>query len=315
MLSMTQPNVIAGRKIMAKSASSMRTYLTCPRKYALSRDWEQKHEPTAFTRGTLVHFGIIEGFMKNLSLSAALGGVSIELEKMSESIENVSGFEDKELRKVRAYIKGYYAHNNQEDFFREFEVMATESAFEFSYRNQRFSGRIDALLRRKATGEVILYELKTTSSNVSDPDHPYWSRLNMDTQLAIYNQYVKSSVGRHPRVMYEVIMTSQARPKKNETPKQYEERLTEEYRESPGKYKRMEFELLQSKHEAKMGELVYLGQAIDHDLLLPRNDSACFSNYGTCQFFTVCSWGSNPDESLYLKKKEKKEEEINEFPF
>ena len=112
-----------------------------------------------------------------------------------------------------------------------------------------------------------------------------------------------------------MIMTSQARPKKNETPKQYEERLTEEYRESPGKYKRMEFELLQSKHEAKMGELVYLGQAIDHDLLLPRNDSACFSNYGTCQFFTVCSWGSNPDESLYLKKKEKKEEEINEFPF
>ena len=74
---------------MAKSASSMRTYLTCPKKYALSRDWEQKHEPTAFTRGTLVHFGIIEGFMKNLSLSATLGGVSMELEitiKRSSSV-------------------------------------------------------------------------------------------------------------------------------------------------------------------------------------------------------------------------------------
>ncbi len=65
------------------------------------------------------------------------------------------------------------------------EVLAVEQEFRYYLGTVEIGGKIDAIIRDRATGKVYVVEHKTSSADTS-PGSSYWDRLCIDTQVSIY---------------------------------------------------------------------------------------------------------------------------------
>lgn len=83
--------------------------------------------------------------------------------------------------RMRVLVAAYDARWGAEDW----EVLAVEVEFRYWLGDIEIGGKIDALIRERATGRVFVVEHKTSTADTS-PGSPYWDRLAIDTQVSIY---------------------------------------------------------------------------------------------------------------------------------
>jgi hypothetical protein len=85
----------------------------------------------------------------------------------------------------------------------EYETVATELEFELPLRNPETGhstpnfvrvGKIDRIIRSKATGAILIQENKTTGRPI-DSGSSYWDRLRKDTQSKFYIQAARDLAG------------------------------------------------------------------------------------------------------------------------
>lgn len=83
--------------------------------------------------------------------------------------------------RLRVLVAAYDTRWGEADW----EVIDVEVEFRYWLGDIQIGGKIDALIRERATGRVFVVEHKTSTADTS-PGAPYWDRLAIDTQISIY---------------------------------------------------------------------------------------------------------------------------------
>ena len=217
------------------TASSLNCWLTCQQKYNYKYELGYRTSETtpAFLIGTAVHLGL-EYFWKGKTINDAR--VAVEKHMATDPYFKREGWIEK-LR-IQAYIAGYY-HRwlNTRDLY---DVIGVE--LEFLEKGR--AGKLDALVRRKSDGKLVIIEHKTASkfAKADEPGSTYWSKLSMDTQVCFYHRHIQQMYKEDPEILYDVIIKSKstplkgsARKRKAETDAEFAQRKYD-YAESPGEY-------------------------------------------------------------------------------
>jgi len=128
-----------------------------------------------------------------------------------------------------AMMTGYAARYPSEDF----EVVALEKTFEgiiinpttgAPSRSFTIAGKVDGLVRMRATGEHYLLEHKTASQ----VDGDYLEKLWTDLQVTLYAHYIEQTLGiRIAGVIYNVLVKAKLQQGKGESEAEFEDRRSE----------------------------------------------------------------------------------------
>jgi hypothetical protein len=269
--------------------------------------------------GTLVHLGLEAWWLapqgERLEAAlAALEGAEVDVY---------------EVARARVMLRGYDARWGSA----QYEVLGVEVPFVTELRNPatgaasrtwRLAGKVDAIVRDLSTGLVMLVEHKTSGEDIT-PGGEYWRRLRMDSQISVYVEGARSLGFEVDGCVYDVLGKPRHKPLKatpmesrkvtrtgelysgqrafDETPEEFEARLTEAVAASPSAYfVRGEVVRLEEDMRDALFDIWQTGQAIRESELQgrhPRNSDAC-TRYGrTCPFFAACSGEAslegNPD--------------------
>jgi hypothetical protein len=229
-----------------------------------------------------------------------------------------------ERGKLWAMLLGYQIRWQAEDQ-EKYEVLGCEVEFRCPLINPEtgrksetweLGGKLDKLVRERATGDVWIVEHKTSGEDIS-AGSSYWARLRMDTQVSIYHVGGNSVLrgrglkGSVVGVVYDVLGKPKLRPlevntrrERAESPDEYEARCVAAIAESPDRYYRrapvirLEGELDDAlvdiwDQSKQMREAELANRA-------PRNPEACNRWGRMCEFFPVCAGEATlQDETLY----------------
>jgi hypothetical protein len=312
-----------------QSATSLTTAQQCEQLYYWKYDklLEESSIGNGLKTGLIMHVGQ-ESYMRGHSLRAAINAM--------EDDASEHGFDDDPLFNIKneAYIRGYYNRWEAEDAKRfknkSLSVLGIEKEFEYIFDGIKFVGKMDALMQDNDTGEIILWEHKNVSSKeASDPTSLYWRLLPMNTQMAIYAQYLIQEYKAPVSVMYDVVVTSPKtkpgqiskgiRRRKDETAKefaqrkldntetlpQFASRLTDLYlNDTEGRFIRQIVPLMNDAVETRMVELSSLSRRLDEMDVPTRNPGRC-SSYGGCAFVNACLGLEDPTCSSKFKRRER----------
>ena len=198
------------------------------------------------------------------------------------------------------------------------EVVTVEEEFTFPLLNPETespsktfveAGKIDGVLRHRASGEIKVLEHKTTSESV-EPGSDYWARLAMDGQISKYVLAVMQWENEVRSVVYDVAKKPGIRPLRSgkpneETPEEFFQRNLETIRENPSAYfvqkeiPRSDSDLLEYCKDAwALSQQIIFYRRFN---LWPRNPSACTA-YGQCEYFDLCSGRAQVDGIRYAEK-------------
>lgn len=184
------------------------------------------------------------------------------------------------------------------------------------------AGKIDKLVRQN--GALTLYDHKTTSMDITDPDSPYWRQLAVESQVSHYELLLLANAIKLEQVVWDVVRKPGIKPRKltkkdlaeivslgsycgfdlsdetvafakfgeRENADLYECRVAQETIDNPDRYfarrsaKRLRSELVEYATELwDIASEMRPCNAKRHY----RNSDACM-NYGTpCRFLGVCS--------------------------
>lgn len=211
-------------------------------------------------------------------------------------------------------------------------------------RTWKIAGKLDKLAREN--GDLVLYDHKTTSQDIEDPNATYWRTLQVDSQHQHYELLLWLSGLKVDRIIWDVVRKPGIRPKKlakkerqgvvatgeycgfdvsdesreayqkeeRENAELYGLRVAREVTDNPGRYfarrsvVRTNDELIEYSKE--LWETADSMRQARNDGTHYRNASACM-NYGTpCRFLGVCS-GHDSIESDAWKPKEKRHNELD----
>lgn len=157
------------------TASRIAAFRRCPRAHSYRYELGiQTPSGPAAAFGTNAHHGL-EGWYRSWqedgtpSLSVALGSL---VDAPADAVEAI---------RLRAILAAYHARWHALDW----EVLAVEQEFTYWLGDIQFGGKIDAIIRERATGHAYVVEHKSTVQDTSDGS-PYWAKLAVDTQLSIY---------------------------------------------------------------------------------------------------------------------------------
>ena len=206
------------------------------------------------------------------------------------------------------------------------EVLEVEKEFSFPLLNPETespsktfveAGKIDGVLKHRASGAIKVLEHKTTSEGI-EPASDYWARLAMDGQISKYVLAVCND-GRDVRsVVYDVAKKPGIRPLRSgkpneETPEEFYWRCLANIQENPAAYfvqkeiPRSDSDLLEYCKDAWA-----LSQQIlfyRRENLWPRNPSACTA-FGQCEYFDLCAGRASVD-GIRFDRKPKKHAELS----
>lgn len=218
-----------------------------------------------------------------------------------------------EAAKLRVLLRGYDARWGDE----QHDVVDVEAEFRALLRNPEtgaasrtfvLAGKLDVLLRRK------FVEHKTTSEEIG-PGSLYWRRLTLDSQVSTYYAGAKALGHEVDGCIYDVVRKPALRPLKatpvesrkytkdgrlyaaqreqDETPEEYEARLTEEVAANPDKYyQRGEVVRLEADEREAAQDTWQIARALREDELAarwPRNPDSCMRYGRVCPYFDVCT--------------------------
>jgi hypothetical protein len=97
------------------------------------------------------------------------------------AIDEIEDVDEIDRVKLRILIAAYHVRWGSEDW----EILGVEVQFRYFLGDIEIGGKIDALIRERSTGRVLVVEHKTSTADTS-PGAPYWDRLAIDTQVSIY---------------------------------------------------------------------------------------------------------------------------------
>ena len=209
---------------------------------------------------------------------------------------------------------------------------ATEGSFKFEWEHREWEGQIDERLVTP-DGRTGIMERKTTSDSLS-PESDYWKKLRMDVQCGLYGlaagrpDFILYDVVRKPALEpkliaqkdrarmlrelehgahpgfatyfgeefpSEVVLPALEQQRENEP--LYGARLTADIGDRPDHYfARREVSRTAADYEALQHDLLAQAKLIElqqHTNLWPRNPDAC-NQFGTCEFFRLCSNNYTP---------------------
>lgn len=300
------------KKILTNS--SLTTFKTCPKKYEFQyvHGYFPKEESAALQFGKIFH-GALEILVTTKSVDKACEFIIGESE----------GLEDEFLQpKCIALLEGYARRYADEPL----KVVFAEKQIKFDLLNHItrepredfiMNSVLDRLLEDLREKNVLL-ETKTTTEEIEDPTAEYWKRLGMDSQLSTY--FIGAAANGWPidRCIYDVIRKPTIRPKKNETPQQFYERLAQDIIERPNfYYARREIPRINSELERTLIDINLIADAITYYHRVksfPRHTNSCKSVYGTCPYFKVCTNQisiHDPDHFVKLENKHRELKEAN----
>ncbi len=325
------------------SNSSLNTFRRCPReyyfRYVLLRKTRAKAAALRF--GTLFH----------VALNAWWARSGNALENMLAAIEAINAHvarpEDEsdafEIVKARCLIVGYSARWGAEGY----ETLAVEKQFRVPIggtpdHGYDIGGAIDVIVRRG--GRTRNVEHKTTSADIS-VGSDYWRHVvTMDPQVSTY-MHAAQAIGYDPHdTLYDVIrkptlVPALATPEESkkytkptksepiarlykgqrendETPEEYETRLTIDIAGRPGwYYARAPIVRLPQDTEAHAQDLLDTSAAITFATTRgrwPRSPNAC-ERYGRlCEYHDACSGVTTIEDDSRFVTKEYQHEELKQ---
>lgn len=170
-------------------------------------------------------------------------------------------------------------------------------------RGVRYRCKLDLLA--KENGEVVIGEWKTTSDDI-DGYGAYWIRLMVDSQVL---WYCNASGAR--KVYYGVARKPGVRPRKEETPEEFEARCIATIEADYPAYHQFR-PLVFTDDEVKQAavEMHEWARRCVKEYRWPRNTSACRNLYGVCQYLDVCSGRALLSDDGIFRSKLKIHEEM-----
>lgn len=240
---------------------------------------------------------------------------------------------------VRVMVEGYDA--KWEGDFHRYETIAVEAQFEHPLIEPVFftqspdwtcAGKVDGIVRDRASGELLVIEHKTTSFDVG-PSSPFWERLTMDDQCSTYVLGAEALGYDVQRILYDVLkkppMPIMATPPEkrryrkakkgeedyapddvrllyanqrahDETVQEYEDRIRAlVFADLDSWYARREILRVDGQIIAHMQDAWQDALRMKHaqdNGLAPRNPDACF-RYGRCWLWDHCAQGEQLEEN------------------
>lgn len=287
--------------------SRLRTFRRCAREEKLRyQDGLQAKRSAALDFGTLVHNALELWWRFNL---AAV-----------EQFLADSKADPYDVAKAWALMRGYdamYAGDKE-----RYEVLAVEAEFRaplvnpetgHESRTYELAGKLDVLVRERATRDVLIVEHKTSSEQL-DPGSSYWVRLRMDGQISMYFMGAAALGYKPVACLYDVIGKPQLRPYQvsskravAETAEEYSERVFAAIAEDPERYFRRahvvrldgeirDWQLDVWQIAAQMRDAKRLGIA-------PRNVDSCVRYSTACGYLPLCAGEQSADEYTRLNWK------------
>lgn len=176
----------------------------------------------------------------------------------------------------------------------------------------RLAGKTDRIVKLP-DGRLALMEHKTTNRDFS-PGADYWVALHLDKQLSIYVIAARALGYDVQTILYDVTRRPMLRPHKatpedkrkykadgtlyanqrdrDETPEEFAARVTTDIAERPDYYfSRIEIARLQQDLDDCAWEVWQQQLAIreaQRSRRWYRNPNSCFTNYGSCEYLTIC---------------------------
>jgi hypothetical protein len=297
---------------MILTHSRLRTFRECARKHHIryEQGWAPARDAEPLRFGTLMHKGL-EAFWKNEPI----------LPESDDPFEEAKAYE-----LMAGYISCYDAARID-----TYDVLGVEEKFDAPLLNPetmkssplwRLGGKLDVVVKVKATGRTALIEHKTTSESLKDAD--YWALLQIDNQISTYIIGAESLGYTIDDVLYDVIHKPGMRPllatpidsrkylkgtgelyanqrDKDETPEEYGIRLRADIVEDPSKYYQQRLvPRLNSQLKDFMFDAWETAATIRESARMqraPRNPEACL-RYSRCPYWETCTVGREPADYL-----------------
>lgn len=246
---------------------------------------------------------------------------------------------------ARAMMTGYAARYPSEGFDvvaleKTFDGVITNPATGAPSRSFTIAGKVDGIVRTRATGEHYLLEHKTASQ----VDGDYLEKLWTDLQITLYAHYIEQTLGiRIAGVIYNVLVKAKLQQGKGETEAEYEDRRAELIAKSKtGKSTATrklpepdeDFALrLSAKYDASdmfCREVLYISRdqfdAMKIDLweltqqfldcrrrdVFCRNTSYCFNYHRPCAYYALCRSGGGENVIANFYETKPPHEELRE---
>ena len=306
------------------TATRLRTFRTCARlhHYRFVEGYAPRQVSDALRFGILFHLGLEAWWI-------AVGEGRDE--PLHDAILAVSGraADPYEQVRVEEILRGY--DHRWKSAIADYDVLGVEVTYRAPLLNPatnlsrsrtwQLAGKIDALVRRRTDGRVLVVEHKSCGEEIASEVDPYWSTLALDHQISGYVLGAESLGHKVDEILYDVARRPGQRPRRatppesrkyrkdgtlyanqrdaDETPAEYRRRVRADIEKDPERYfqrravPRTESQLRDFLFDAwqqgrSMRELERAGYA-------PRNPEACF-RFGACAFWQVCSTGSHPSD-------------------
>ena len=310
------------------TASRLRCFRTCPRLHHLRyvEGWKPRAESEALRVGSLFHRGL-EAWWTTVA-AGDLDGAPLLVALAAVNGLAIDAFEQVRVNELlRGYDLAWRADAAA------FEVLGVEVAYTAPLLNPatnlarsrtwQLAGKIDAIVRRRADGRVLVVEHKTTAEEIaSDADH-YWSTLALDHQISGYVVGAEAMGHRVDEILYDVARKSGLRPLRatpvesrkytkdgrlyanqreaDETVEDYRARVRAEIEGDLARFfQRRSIPRTESQIRDFLYDAWQQGRAMremELEGFAPRNPEACH-RFGTCAFWQVCSTGSHPADHM-----------------
>ncbi len=299
------------------------TFANCHRKFYWTyvRNMVPKAIRMPFWVGDVYHVGL-EWFFKGMSPSEVLKKID---KYMEDTLKDHFVPPDKmpEIDRMKAVIPAML-----KSFFHvmakrvsQWKIKHAELPFAVNLEKDNFMlvpfvGKVDLVFEEK--GVLCVVEHKTSAQPTSD----YFDRLPFDLQVMCYPVGVRESTGLTiKKVIYNVVRKSALRQKKNETFKEFLNRLVNDYVERDDFYFHVKDILYNKKHvDAAMADLIRITEeiwtyydALGKEGVLKkeewyRNSDYCF-RWGRCPYYFLCRYGEKTNMMRLFKQRELRYEE------
>lgn len=159
------------------TTSRLRVWRECQRKefYKYTLGIQTPSTP-AMRFGTYCH-----GALEHWYRAWMLGKPELRLVDALEYINDLADIDEVDRIRLRAIVVAYDARWGGEDW----EILGVEVEFRYWLGDIEIGGKLDALIRDRATRKIWIVEHKTSTADTS-PGSPYWAKLALDTQISIY---------------------------------------------------------------------------------------------------------------------------------
>ena len=187
------------------SASSIASYKACPTRFRIAYVEALRPERDAepLRMGTCWHKGLElledQDCPEHLRLEKAVEAATAIYDTVPDWADPTDWAVEREV--IANALAAY--HWLYPQGMSEYETVATELEFELPLRNPETGhstpnfvrvGKIDRIIRSKATRAIVIQENKTTSKPI-DSGSTYWDRLRKDTQSKFYIQAARDLAG------------------------------------------------------------------------------------------------------------------------